>query len=332
MQLQALSVATFNLLNLNLPSLPLYGKPGWTPEQYEQKVNWSAAQLKLLRPDVLGVQELWHQQCLTDVLAASGLADEYDAVAPPEAQGGQIHCAALIRKDLLQGAPEWISTFPAETSLQSGGNDSQSAAITVNISTFHRPVLHFSILPRTDEPAIEVFVAHLKSKNPERPVGEHQGARGSALATIRRTAEACALRILLTKTMKQNTNPVILLGDINDGMLSNTANILTEQPTYLSGETLGGSDTALYTTQSLQEFRDTRDVYYTHVFKGMRESLDHILVSEEFYDHSKKRRWFFKDLIVSNDHLDFDENEVGGANDHGIVRARFKYKPAKSSA
>ena len=29
-----------------------------------------------------------------------------------------------------------------------------------------------------------------------------------------------------------------------------------------------------------------RHVYYTHVYKHKRESLDHILVSEEFYDHS----------------------------------------------
>ena len=30
--------------------------------------------------------------------------------------------------------------------------------------------------------------------------------------------------------------------------------------------------------------RSQRDVYYTHVYQGIRESLDHILVSEEFYD------------------------------------------------
>lgn len=37
---------------------------------------------------------------------------------------------------------------------------------------------------------------------------------------------------------------------------------------------------------ALQEYRDTRDVYYTHIHKDIRESLDHILLSQEFYNNS----------------------------------------------
>ena len=33
-------------------------------------------------------------------------------------------------------------------------------------------------------------------------------------------------------------------------------------------------------------YRSRRDVYYTHVYQNTRESLDHILVSQEFYDNS----------------------------------------------
>ncbi len=71
-----------------------------------------------------------------------------------------------------------------------------------------------------------------------------------------------------------------MLGDINDGQHSNTANVLTEQPRYLVGDSRGGVDNGLYTAQTLQEYRDTRDVYYTHVHLDLRESLDHVLVSE----------------------------------------------------
>jgi hypothetical protein len=70
-------------------------------------------------------------------------------------------------------------------------------------------------------------------------------------------------------------------------------------------------------------------VYYTHVHEGMRESLDHILVSEQFYDLSAKRRWLFEGLIVNNDHLNFENPTDIGSNDHGVVRATFTYKPAK---
>ena len=69
--------------------------------------------------------------------------------------------------------------------------------------------------------------------------------------------------------MKDTDTPVIVLGDVNDGQSSNTVNILTEQPRYLVGESRGGADNGLYTAQTLQEYRDSRDVYYTHVHNDL---------------------------------------------------------------
>jgi hypothetical protein len=106
--------------------------------------------------------------------------------------------------------------------------------------------------------------------------------------------------------------------------------ILTEQPRYLVGDSVGGGDVVLYTAQTLQEYRDTRDVYYTHVHQDIRESLDHILVSEQLYDNSKKRRWLFDGMAVNNDRLNFDNHKADGTNDHGVVRAVFKHKPIKA--
>jgi hypothetical protein len=62
------------------------------------------------------------------------------------------------------------------------------------------------------------------------------------------------------------------------------------------------------------------------------ESLDHILVSEEFYDNSRKRVWMFDGMTVNNDHLNFDNHKETGTNDHGIICATFKYKPIKAEA
>ena len=64
---------------------------------------------------------------------------------------------------------------------------------------------------------------------------KHAKGIGSAISTIRRTAEAAALRFILSEQMKQTQTPVIVIGDINDGQHSNTANILTEQPKFLVG-------------------------------------------------------------------------------------------------
>jgi endonuclease/exonuclease/phosphatase family metal-dependent hydrolase len=342
MNLKELAIATFNLYNLNEPGLPLYSDgDGWSQEEYDRKIAWTVRQLQVLKSDVFGFQELWHRASLVRALEAAGLTDEYDLVVPADAEGARIVCAAIVRKGLLTGEPNWISDFPEKFVLQSRGDDPQTPLVDVRIRGFSRPVAHFTIKPRSAEPDVHVYVCHFKSKAPTKVFNEawfradratyakHGTALGAALSTVRRTAEAAALRFLLTEQMKNNDTAVIVLGDINDGQHSNTANILTEQPRYLVGDSVGGGDVALYTAQTLQEYRDTRDVYYTHIHQDIRESLDHILVSEQFYDNSKKRLWLFDGLAINNDHLNFDDHRGDGTNDHGIVRALFKHKPIR---
>ena len=86
------------------------------------------------------------------------------------------------------------------------------------------------------------------------------------------------------------------------------------------------NDVGLYTTSILQQMRSLRDVYYTHEFKGIQEVIDHVLVSEQFYDHSDQRIWAFKEMRVWNDYVE-DEDKI--TSDHGVVSAHFVYRPAK---
>jgi predicted extracellular nuclease len=342
MNLEAFSVATFNLYNLQLPGESMNpGQRVWTDEEFGRKVRWIGDQLRTLRADVVGLQELWSREAMERVLEAANLDDDYDLLAEP-ATGTKIVCAALARKGLLQGDPEWIEDFPEALRLQSSGNDAQTPDVRVTIPGFSRPVLHFRVALRDPPPLTEVFVAHLKSKLPERVHDEewfeqdrelyrdHSEALGAALATIRRTAEATALRVLLTDAMKGTVTPVLVLGDLNDGQHSNTVNILTAQPRYLVGDSRGGTDIGLYTAQTLQEYRDTRDVYYTHVHEDLRESLDHVLVSEQFYDNSRRRMWLFDGLAISNDHLNDEDHRLTGTGDHGVVKVKFAWRPVRS--
>jgi hypothetical protein len=299
-------------------------------------------------PHIVGMQELWSKKALEKILTTGDveelqLKNKYDMLAEP-ATGKSIVCAALVRKGLLTGEPEWIDKFPDAVRLESKDDpqDPQAPEINVGINKFSRPVLHFQVKLRENLPPTEVFVAHLKSKLPTALDQEawfkahpdtykpHRDALGGAISTIRRTAEAAALRVLLTETMKGSDTPVVVLGDLNDGKESNTANILTGQPNYLVGGAVGGTDTGLYLAQVLQEYRDTRDVYYTHIHQDMRESLDHVLVSQEFYDNSRKRQWMFNGLVINNDHLNFDNHKQTGTGDHGVVGVKFKYKPFKT--
>lgn len=335
-----ISFASFNLLNLQTPGDAIYGDTdGWDSDIYQRKIDFTAATMGRLDADVVGLQELWAPAALDQVLADAGMNSDYTALVPPDHEGDKIVCAAAVRTRMLVGDPDWILDFPDEYVLRTGGDDPQQDFLEVNLSTFSRPVLHFRVQPDPRTPVIHVFVCHFKSRRPtqiwrerswyDKDVhGPHITALGYAISTVRRTAEAAALRVIITKLVKKTDTPVVVIGDMNDGKSSNTLNILSEQPTYLSPLSSGGGDNALYTAQTIQEYRSVRDVYYTHVYKGQRESLDHILFSQEFYDNSRRRKWAFDEMVVENDHLNRDDHKQSGTNDHGVIRVGFKWKPA----
>lgn len=329
-----------NLYNINLPGLRIYSdSDGWDDDAYRQKLDWNRHMILKNEADVWGFQELWHTEALQDVFDHSDL-DEYELLVPEGHSGQRIVCAGAVRKDILVSEPDWIENFPEKFILESGGDDPQTSDISVQVNSFSRPVLHFQVQPRSQSAPISVYVAHFKSKAPTKIYREgwyrddneyykqHSEALGYAISTIRRTAEATALRMILTEQMKNTDDPVVVLGDLNDGERSNTLNILTGQPNYiLSGLQMGGSDVDMYAVSRLQHYRSARDVYYTHIHQNLRESLDHILVSQEFYDNSRKRLWAFKGMDVTNDHLNWDNHKQDGSSDHGVIRAQFEYRP-----
>jgi endonuclease/exonuclease/phosphatase family metal-dependent hydrolase len=335
-----LSFATCNLYNLNEPGLRIYTDTnGWSQDEYDKKISWMTSLITNLETDVWAFQELWHTESLQRVFAGADLGSEYTLLAPLDHSGQKIICAAAVKSNILVGEPEWIDAFPDILELRSGGDDDQASDISVEIDSFSRPVLHFQIKPRQNGKKIHVYICHFKSKRPTdiyreswysaQTHSKHREAIGGAISTIRRTAEAAALRLILTEQMKGTNTPVVVIGDLNDSQQSNTLNIITGQPNYLlSGLSKGGSDVDLYSVGTLQEYRSQRDVYYTHVYNKTRESLDHILVSQEFYDNSRNRIWAFRGMEIINDHLNSDDHKEDGSTDHGIVRAEFEYRPA----
>ena len=339
------SFATCNLYNLNLPSFPMYDSHTWTNEQYTRKITWLANIVSSLAADVWGFQELWHQKSLHDVFKAVANNNSYDLLVPEGHNGDKIVCAGAVRTDILTSdEPEWIENFPEQLILESKGEDSQTLEIRIFVNAFSRPVLHFRVQPHGKSRPISVYVAHLKSKRPTKIFKEswynnndgyyhkHKEGVGAALSTIRRTAEAAALRMMITDRLKDNNDPVVVLGDLNDGGQSNTLNIIGGQPNYLRAPwSTGGSDTDLYSVNVLQALRSLRDVYYTHEYQNTREVLDHILVSQEFYDHSNNREWGFHEMVVMNDHLEDNDHKATGSTDHGVVKAEFEYRPASNS-
>lgn len=86
MKLRELSIASFNLYNLNEPGKAIYtDRDGWTQAQYDLKIAWTAAQLRSLVADVTGFQELWHADSVQRAAQQAGLADEFELITPPQA-------------------------------------------------------------------------------------------------------------------------------------------------------------------------------------------------------------------------------------------------------
>jgi hypothetical protein len=129
MNLRQLSIASFNLYNLNEPGLPIYtDQDGWTQAEYDRKIDWAARQLQILKSDLWGFQELWNGASLAHVLSAAGQRAEYELLTAPASNGTRIDCAAIVRKGLLRGTPEWIKDFPQGFVLQAQGDDPQTPA------------------------------------------------------------------------------------------------------------------------------------------------------------------------------------------------------------
>lgn len=353
-----LSFATFNLLNLQVPGGLTYSNKPPFPEDdegrkaYATKIKWTAQQIRRLDATAIAFQELWATQALIDAFEEAQLRDDYDLLARDSPGRGQPQVALAVRKgrtgdSLILDGWNWIERFPDNFKFDSlHETDGAEEEITVTINNFSRPVLHVMIQPEGHSPkppTVSIYVAHLKSKGPARlsfaypkpDVLEHHAAiTKSAVSHIRRVMEAAAMRAMLNAVMKSEDenaiSPTVVLGDLNDDTMSVTNDLLSDQPTYRAVEksTAGrSSDKGLYSAERLQQYHSSRNVYYTHIYEQKRESLDHVLVSEEFYDHSRKRRWSFRELEVYNDHLNREAFEQEGASDHGQVRAYFDWNP-----
>lgn len=360
-----ISLASFNLYNLQSPGAPMHRKPAggfssWTADEYEKKLRWTAAMIERVDADVFGFQEGWSVAALKDafVRAGSEIGKAYHLVARDGAPGRPQVALAARRTRFDVKAAAWTEAVPAQFRMRHGKVEDPHDlnALDVRISTLSRPPLAVRLRlksgPRKGS-ELAVWVAHLKSKRPmdldrrhyptprgqPNPWNPYREAIGAALSTVRRAAEAVALRMMLTDAMlAEPALPTVLLGDLNDATLSVTTTLVSGEPPYkLWSRSTAGSGGAraqvgLYTTETLQQYRSQRDVYFTHVHANRLESLDHVMVSRHFYDHAADRLWSFRELKVWNDHL-HDANPGGKAaaqwpGDHAVVAAWFDDNPA----
>lgn len=326
-------IGTFNVFNLISADHPYYEpRNRYSPAEFQKKTAWIGAQLDRMQADVVGFQEVFHGSALQSALDKS---ERFRGVRPlvvgtseqqSPAMNPGVALAARGEAELLAAVTE----FPDDAKL----ND---PTLTVSISAFSRPVLKAKVQLFAGVEAI-VFVAHLKSKRPQYAANEEQTnpvhrALATARSLVRRAAEACALRTLLVREMANSTTPVIVLGDLNDTDRAVTTQIIAGDPPFYklpADRKRPAWDVLLYSAQEIQLRQSTRDIYFTHIFNGFYESLDHILVSEEFYGRNPRRVAELDYVQVFTDHLIDEahtfEDVPKTESDHGQVVARLRLR------
>ncbi len=331
MAVKRFTVGLFNLFNLVLPNVVYYRNRKYNDADYAEKKRWLAGQLVHMNADIVGLQEVFHSAALQEVLDES---NQYaDAAVLIGNETGSSPSVALVSRFPIV-SHKVIPDFP------------NSAILTIQnkpfeIKSFSRPVIQATVQVESDLGPVEliVFVVHLKSK---RPIFRSQNvdkddpleiAWGKALALVTRATEAIALRYILVETMLLNQRPVILMGDMNDNVHAVSNEIISGTAPYRrlpQPKKAAIWDTLLSNVKDIQARASYQDFYYTHIFNGFYESLDHIFVNDEFVRSNPACVGFVEYVKILNDHL-IDETlsheEVSKTrSDHGQVVATIKFR------
>ncbi len=268
---------------------------------------------------------------------------------------------AVLSRFGFVGAPQVIQELATpvkiplrELSGEAGGQ--------FQISRLSRPLLKVKI-PIGDA-VVTVFNCHLKSKLGEyiKPKGAdfapeadvtnydaHGRALGILRAGLRRMAEAWVLRGFILEELAAG-NPVLVLGDFNDGEHAVSSEIITGETPFKnyswmrrhdakkSNQRYSREDAAaihenieavrLHSAEKQFVRKSLRDMVYTSAFGGVFESIDQILMSRHFLAEFEQNIGTMEYFSVLNDHLTDGSHPEAPynklASDHGQIIAHFQ--------
>jgi endonuclease/exonuclease/phosphatase family metal-dependent hydrolase len=304
--MKTLRVATLNCLNLALPGRRFYdGVDPYTPDEYIAKTQWLAAMLDRLAADIVLLQEVFHEQALSDVVRQSaGGARVWSLAVPFAGQDNVKPRLAIVWRQPRRPSLQSIAGFPpgCAVDLPEAGTH----------GSFSRPLLRADLpLPElADGAALTIFNVHLKSRRPEFAAGEETTdpaavARAKLRSLIRRGAEAAALRVILEQVAAATPSPLIVAGDFNDDIGAVTTRIVAEP---LAPRTGGGESAfCLFDAFDVEQRRPLpagiRPALPTAFEGGRAERIDHVLVSGHFVPGSKDAFGGVVAVEVFADHL-----------------------------
>ncbi len=328
-----LRIASLNTLNLRLPGRAIYQDAGYTPAEFETKSAWLAGMIDTLSSRLVGLQEIFDEAALHETVArCAGPPPRWVAAPDPRSTPDLPRVALLSWLDAL-GEVESVERIPDGFAVRLPGAPEIGLPETLH-DRFSRPVLSVTVDLATGRrkplPA-RVYVVHLKSRRPNRasaPGGPGEDmddplieARAHMRSLLMRAAEAGGLRALLLRDLHRSRMPVIVLGDFNDHAKAATTNLVAGR---MAPRNLARRDIQLYHAAALQAPNIlTHRIGYTKFHLGEPDSIDHILLSEEFLREGRHAIAEVERVDYFNDHL----SEPGRlASDHGAIRAALRLR------
>lgn len=268
---------------------------------------------------------------------------------------------AMLSRFGFQSKPEVIQKLKTPLVInfpELGGGNAGSFTLT----RLSRPIIKARI-PIADN-IITVFNCHLKSKlgeylipegsetSPEADLTNYDPfgrAMGSLRAAVRRMAEAAVLRRLIVAELETG-NPVMVLGDYNDGEHAVSSEIIAGEKPFKNYAWMRrhnaqkrndrySDDENITITAKIKSFAMTsaeklfvqkslRDMVFTSAFGGVYESIDQILMSHHFIPENSesigKMEYFsvLNDHITDGSHPEAPYNKL--ASDHGQIMAHMQ--------
>lgn len=327
--IEAIILATCNVLNLANPGRVFYANQDpYSASEFERKIAWLGERFKTLNADILAVQEVWDEAALKAAVHRSHL--QYSTVVAPGAENAPQGMGA-------QGTPRVGFVTRLKVLVQTSFTDFPVHA-QVDVPEvgpyckFDRPPLLLRLETRRGQ-VLNVLTAHLKSKRPkflQNAAGDYLEdredprvlSRAQLRSLLMRGAEAVALRDVVIQLLKDSKEPLVVMGDFNDGPHSVTTQLVaaTSEVAY----DRASRDFALFNAYELQtEATLKKDLAYSHVFQGYPEVLDQILVSEEFVPGAKFAIGDVRRVDYFNDHL--HEGRDRCKSDHGFGKALIRF-------
>ncbi|MGE5336906.1 MAG: endonuclease/exonuclease/phosphatase family protein [Gemmatimonadota bacterium] len=316
-----LRIATLNCLNLALPGRIFY--PAVEPygaDEYIAKTQWLATMFDRLAADLVLVQEVFHEQALSDVVRQTASGARGWSLAVPFADQAN----ALPRLGLA-----WRSTLRPR--LDSIVDLSPGHAVVVpdkaEHARFSRPLLRAALdLPdAAGGTTLTLLNVHLKSRRPEYLDSEDRddpqlAARAQLRALVMRAAEAAALRAIVIEAMRGPRTPLVVAGDFNDEINAVTTQMVAD--TSWTPDDRPQRDHMLFDALEVERRIAPvrgRDVAYTVLHGGEPQRIDHVLVSEEFAPQSKRAIGQVASVAFLNDHL-VERRQPRGATGPDLTR------------